>query len=243
VPERLKGSAEGPDNSRMPGPQEVLEAASSIRDAAMHLVQTADKRVRVEDYLTVLAAATGEAALADSGCIDIEYNDMTPGQGILGDSINLILSGDVTDLAGVGRLTVLGVMRDMLVPRVLPAETFCPIEDLYRHTVEHIHTVPWGSVAVSVPEANRPRVLPIQYAFKMRPFVNQVANSLNFQFVPVSPDKPVGWGRHVLCAAALASGIEQTVSAIDPKVGLTLALEVTFGMAKMVPMSEDATDS
>jgi hypothetical protein len=37
--------------------------AGKVRDAALAIVQTPDGGVRVEDYLTVLAAAVGEAAL------------------------------------------------------------------------------------------------------------------------------------------------------------------------------------
>jgi hypothetical protein len=39
---------------------------------------------------------------------------------------------------------------------------------------------------------------------------------------------------------ALAAGIERTAQALDVGIGLTLALEVVFGMAKTVPMSRRA---
>ena len=49
------------------------------------------------------------------------------------------------------------------------------------------------------------------------------------------------WARRdLLCATALAVGIEETAGVLDPSVGLPLALDVVFGMAKMVPMSQAA---
>ena len=224
----------------MPEPQELAAAVASITERALNLIQEPDGRVRVEDYLTALAAATGEASLVDSGLFDIEHTELIPGQGVFGDAINRVLSDDRTSVELAGRLTVVGVLRDELVPEVVPLAAFGSIERLYQHVAEHAANPPWGSIAVTVSEDHLPRVLPIRSAFEMRAVVESESERLGLRVTPIGPNRQVDPGRHSLCAAALAAAITQTAGAMDPSVALTLALEVTFGMAKMVPMSKVA---
>lgn len=218
-------------------------AIRSVQSHAMELVRDDDQRVRVEDYVAVLAAATGEAALVDSGCIDIEHTELIPGQGIFGEAINRVLSGDRTELADPDPMTVIGILRGHLVPEVLPDEAFGSILRLYEHVAESVGASPWGSVVVSVPEVHRPRILPLRSAFDMRPLINEEAERLGFRSGPTGEGQPVAWSRHGLCAGALAAAISQTATTLDPELVTTLALDVTFGMAKMVPMSVAAFDS
>jgi len=193
-----------------------------------------DRGVRVEDYLTVLAALTGEAVVVDAGLFDIEHNDMTPGAPVFGDELNVLLSDDSTDIAGAGPNSVVGVVRDQLVPAVLGPEGFPSPQDLYRLVAGSAGQQPWGTVATSVPADHRPVVLPIQVAFELRPAVSTGMETLVGELGAACPS------RHVLCALTLASAIAQTVDALDPIIGLRLALEVVFGMAKMVPISSAA---
>jgi hypothetical protein len=71
---------------------------------------------------------------------------------------------------------------------------------------------------------------PIRLAFELRSAVEAACSSSGVTDAQ----------RHQSCALALASGLGQVREAIDPKVGLTLALEVVFGMAKMTPMTSRA---
>jgi hypothetical protein len=71
---------------------------------------------------------------------------------------------------------------------------------------------------------------PIRLAFELRPAVEAACSAAAVTAVQ----------RHLPCALALASGLEQVRDSIDIKVALTLALEVVFGMAKMAPMSRRA---
>jgi hypothetical protein len=199
----------------------IARAAFAIRDAAYQYL-VGERGVRVEDYLTVLAALTGEAALVASGMLDIEAADIAPGSGVFGDAVNEILSGDATDLDDVGSATVIGLLRDGLVPGVVAGELF-DLERLYRFVAEKAGTIEWGMAAVSVPEANHPTVLPLRAAFEMRPEVEGAY---------ADPHT-----RHIPCAIALVSAVEQTKEALDPQIGVSLALEVIFGMAKTMPMS------
>jgi hypothetical protein len=215
--------------------QEVDAAALTIRDAAFQYLQD-EHGVRVEDYLTVLAAVTGEAALVSTG-IDIEEVEIAPGSGMFGGRVNDMLSGDSAELAEAGPSTVIGVLRERLVPGLVPAD-WIDLQRLYTFVASNVGRAPWGAVTLSVPEDNYPRVLPIRAAFEMRPVVDAACEGL-----PGAGDPVAAVARHVPCAAALASALEQTSGAIDLGIGVALALEVTFSMAKMMPMSRRAMES
>lgn len=205
------------------------EAGQKIAAAALaRVAEPGTGRVRVEDYLTALAAVTGEAAIVASGVISIESSDLTPGAGIIGSQINEILTGDdATNLASVSTDNVVGILIAELVPGTVALEDFGSLVDLYEGVIANIASKPWGSVHTSVAEEHQPTVLPIRLAFELRPAVEaacSVAGVADAQ-------------RHQPCALALATALEQVRGAIDSKIGLQLALEVVFGMAKMAPMS------
>jgi len=63
----------------------IRGAGEAIAAAAMAGVQN-ERGVRVEEYLSALAAATGEAAVVAAGIFDIEDNAMTPGTAVFGDA-------------------------------------------------------------------------------------------------------------------------------------------------------------
>ncbi len=223
--------------NRAANTREFARAVGVVQNYAIELIKDEGNRVRVEDYLAVLSAATGEATIADSGCIDIEHSDLVPGQGLFTDAINRVLSGDGTSLAEAGPQTVVGILRDHLVPDLVAGDAFGSIERHYRHVAENVGASRWGSVVVTVPEAHWPSILPIESALEMRPIVNGEADRLELRSASCAGGQSAGWSRHALCAAALASAISQTAVALDPHLGVTLALEVTFGMAKMAPIS------
>jgi hypothetical protein len=213
---------------------DFAQAEQALRAAALDVVQD-DHGARVEDYLCTLAAATGEAAVVASGVFDIEDNEMAPGSGVIGEAINHRLTGDGLNVATVPAATVVGVLREWLVPSVAPLTAFGTLEGRYRFVAQSLGHSEWGWVAVTVAAAHAPWVMPIRAAFEMRPAVVAVESAL------ADGGGGVPWARRdLLCATALAAGIEETAGVLDPSVGLPLALDVVFGMAKMVPMSQAA---
>jgi hypothetical protein len=219
----------------MTEPGGVEAAALTIRDAAFEYVRN-ESGVRVEDYLTVLAALTGEAALVSAG-IDIEAVDVAPGSGVFGGRMNDVLTGDTAELDEAGPGTVVGLLRDRLVPGIAAADWF-DLQRLYTFVASNVGRAPWGAVTVSVPEDHHPLVLPLRAAFELRPIVEGTCEA-----IALAGDPPAPVPRHVPCASALASAIEQTVEAVEPGIAVALALEVTFSMAKMMPMSRRAMES
>jgi len=199
--------------------------------AALARVQEpATGRVRVEDYLTCLAATTGEAAMLATHVFDLETSDIPPGSPVFGDQINHLLSGDTTDLDKVPPTSVIGVLMAELVPDVFAASAFDTLEAIYRRVADHVGSNEWGHVWTSVPPDNQPTVLPIQVAFDLRPAVDAALAKSGLK-----PDL-----RHVPCTLALAIALKQVRGAIDMNVAMMLSLDVIFGVAKMMPMSRRA---
>jgi hypothetical protein len=82
----------------------------------------------------------------------------------------------------------------------------------------------------TVPEANKPRVLPLRAAFELRRVVEQAQDLLGM---------PPGQ-RHVLCVHALATALRETRQAIDPEIAIALSMEVLFAVSKTVPVPRSA---
>jgi hypothetical protein len=203
---------------------EVRSAAEKLARIALVRVQARPSgRARVEDFLTVLGAITGEAAIVAAEILDIEAAGVTPGSPVFGPQINVILSGDITDIDGMAPNSVMGILaREAGVP----PETLDQVERVYKLVASSVGATDWGYPATSVPGEHQPSVLPIQVAFDLRDAVDEA-------------QKDAGLPRnlmHVPCALALAMGLRQVAAAIDMQVAVTLALEITFGMAKMAPM-------
>ena len=211
----------------------MKEAAAAIAEGALRYVQDGAGRVRVEDYLTVLDAVTGDAALQAAGIFDVEQTDMAPGSPVFGDPINVVLSGDALEIADAPAGSVVGDLVGELVPRLPSLDDFPTLRSLYEHVAKNVGAAQWGEVTTSVPADNQPRVTPLRAAFEMRPLVAEMCDRANVALPR----------RHGPCAVAIAIALEQTREAIDQKVAVSLALEVTFAMAKMVPMSRAAFEA
>jgi hypothetical protein len=123
-----------------------------------------------------------------------------------------------------------GLLVQFLVPGTVSLESFGSIKHLYEHVASTVGQAEWGMVATTVPDVNRPTVMPIRAAFELRGDVDTARERAG-----LAPRL-----RHVPCALALAKAIGQVKGAIDPSIAMTLSLEVVFGMAKMVPMSQGA---
>jgi hypothetical protein len=220
-------SADG--QSRTSDPK-VRAAGEWLAEQALGYVQDSAGRVRVEDYIAILAALAGEAALLSAGLFDLETAGFTPGSAIFGDAINDILTGDTDDPAVVPEASVLGILVRELVPTVAPAECFASPGDIYKHVAASVNAAGWGCVTTTVGDEHEPGVMPIRATFELRAAVDEAQSKAGL---------PIEF-RYVPCALALATGIRQVRDAQDVRLTVQLALEVVFGMAKMAPMTRAA---
>jgi hypothetical protein len=193
----------------------------------MEYVQEKSGAVRVEDYVTVLATLTGEAALVAADLYDIETSTITPGAAVFGDAINRILSGDQSDVAECPADSVVGILVSELVPATVPLHMFRPLDGFYARVAASVGKAPWGTLTTSVAASNKPHVVPLRVAYELRGAVDAAQSKAG-----LAPRL-----RHVVCAVALADCLNQVKPACDVSMAVTLAMEVAFGAAKMAPMS------
>jgi hypothetical protein len=208
-------------------------AGEWLAGQALGYVRDPAGRVRVEDYICVLASVAGEAALLSAKLFDLETSGLPPGSAIFGDRINEILTGDTGDLSTVPEASVLGILVRELVPAVAPAECFAEPDSIYRHVAATVNSAEWGHVATTVGTDHEPGVMPIRAAFELRAAVDEAQSKAG---LPTEL-------RYIPCALALAAGIRQVGEALDVRITVQLALEIVFGMAKMAPMSKAAFEA
>ena len=94
-----------------------------------------------------------------------------------------------------------------------------------------VSALEWGRFSTSVEERFQPDVSPLRFAFELRAHVDKV----------MAHHKVALTLRHVPLAMAIAAAVRRAAAAgVDVHAPLTVAIETTFGMAKMVPMSQRA---
>ncbi len=210
----------------------LRESADLLLIAAITKVEDAERHIRYDDVVAVLASITGEAAIVAAG-IDIERLAATPGGGLMGPAINGILTGDTDDLAAVPPDSIVGILVRELVPDTVSPDVF-DLKRLYVHVASNVGNAPWGYVTTTVPADHQPSVMPLRVAFELRETVHRAQAAAE---LPAT-------ARHVPCAYALAKGLKLARSqGADADILAVLALEVTFSMAKMVPMTRAAMGS
>lgn len=211
----------------------VRKSAAQLAKIAMGYVQEESGAVRVEDYVTVLAALTGEAALLAAELYGIETSTIPPGSAVFGNGINDILSGDQPDVAKCPADSVVGILVSELVPATVALDLFRPLDGFSAWVAASVGKAAWGNVTTSVAASNKPHVMPLRVAYELRGAVDAAQSKAGL----------ARRLRHVVCAVALADCLKQVKPACDMSMAVTLAMEVVFGTAKMAPMSRAAFDT
>jgi hypothetical protein len=220
---------------RKPSTKPDLQAVAEALATAFETAATdKDGRVRVEDLLSAAAAVCGEACIAAAGEFDPDEHSFTPGSPVMSDRVNQILADDAHDWEGTGA-TVFGIVRAGALQHGYAKTDFPQLADPIRLFAESLGSsgsgdpaANWGRVALSVPDANRPRIQPLRAAFELRPAVRRVLADLQVGRAE--------WPS--ACAAALVVELAKVRQAIDPGVATRIVLETVNGMAKTAPMTE-----
>jgi hypothetical protein len=222
-----------PAFSRKPAPKPDHQAVGQALVAVFEAAVTDGGRIRVEDLLSAAAAVCGEACIAAAGEFDEADHAYVPGSAVLSQRVNEILCADARDWDHAGN-SVFGIIRAGALANGYPPEALPPITEPIERYVASLGQVDgdpqdrWGRVALSVPEANLPRIQPIRHAFQLRGPVNEVFTDLHVDRVE----------RPSACAAALVIELARVRQAIDPGIAIRIVLETVNGMAKMAPMTE-----
>jgi hypothetical protein len=218
---------------RTPTPKPDLQAVGQALVATVEAAVTDGGRIRVEDLLSAAAAVCGEACIAAAGEFDPDDHEYAPGSAVLSDRVNQILCADARDWDQAGT-SVFGIIRAGALANGYRPEDVPPIGEPIRRYVDSLGSADgdpqarWGRVALSVPEANHPRIQPLRHAFELRPAVTAVLTDLQVDRAE--------WPS--ACAAALVIELARVRQAIEPGVAIRIVLETVNGMAKMAPMTK-----
>jgi hypothetical protein len=204
----------------------VVEVAERVLDYC----REPDGKIRVEDAISAAAAVAGEVCLSCGVGFDPEKHDWVPGQGVFSDQVNRILIGDTASLETFSPKSVFGVLQASLPLFGATSEDMPALEPiLHRFTasVGKIDTDSWGWVPLTVPQENRPRVMPLRVAFELRKNIRGIFDLRGI----VAQDRPL------VCAGALGRVLYLTRDVLKPRVALLLASETLIGMSKTAPIT------
>lgn len=191
-----------------------------------------DGRIRAEDIITAAASITGELCIEVAGNFNPRKHSLVPGSRVFSDKVNELFAGDSAEVRvdGLPSESIVGTLRDKLLESGYAASDFPELKTIFEHFVANIGKASdWGRVPLSVPEGNRPFILPLQVAYETRPAVDRIFSAL------ASPRERLHAGALTLAKALIA--VQQV---IDKRVALLLALQTVNGMAKTAPMTDEA---
>jgi hypothetical protein len=205
-------------------PAEPERLAPRVDDAAKNLVEflIATYRdgdgVHAETVIGAAAALTGEFAQRATG-LQIPESD---GQFVFGDAINEVLLEGEKD----GRITVWQCFQRSLYEAGL-AETKLPnIEDVIANVARAVGGPSFPPL--TVPQEHCPHEWSPNACPRLRHKVTAIAANYDLT------------RRELAYALALATGrlVAMTKAVLPPTIGITLAAEIAFGVAKMAPLIE-----
>ena len=195
-------------------------------------LKDAKGRVRVEELLSAAASITGERCIDAAAEFDSRKHSFAPGARVFSEAVNEILTGNVSsEMADVPSHSVFGIIRDTVVGRGYEISDFPSLEPVFAGFAARIgDEADWGTVPLSVPEENKPVLLPLRVAYETRPSMDKLLGA---------PERDAT-ARLRIAALAVGESLVAAAQAIDRKVALLLALETVNGMAKTAPMTDDA---
>ncbi|HEY4250973.1 MAG TPA: hypothetical protein VGM87_07225 [Roseomonas sp.] len=201
-----------------------------LANAAIALAEGDDGGVRAEDAISAAAAAAGEACLMAAGVFAPDACPFPPGQLVLSDAVNRLLTGDMTEWEALPEVSAFGLVRDLLPENHFPPAERPAIVPIFERFAAGAAAQLPGEVPLSLGEAHRPRQPAALSALLLRPKVA----ALWTQAAVTAGE------RHRGCVVAMLRVLWDTRDVIAPDVALTLALETLVGMAKLAPAGMQA---
>jgi hypothetical protein len=188
-------------------------------------------RIRTEDLITAAASITGERCIEAAGDFSPRKHKFAPGSRVFSDKVNELLAGNSSDgVEAVPAESVVGVLRDKVLAAGYAESDLPSLKLIFERFAANVgKTSDWGKVPLSVPDGNRPLILPLQVAYETRSTVDRLFDPLT--------DPQAKLRAAVLTLSQVLIAVQQT---IDKKIALLLALETVNGMAKTAPMTDEA---
>ncbi len=189
-----------------------------------------DNRIRVEDLITTAASIVAERCIETAGDFNPRQHQFVPGARVFSTKVNELFSGDTSDLNEVPSESIVGILRDQLLAAGYNRDDFPSLEAVFEYYAAHVgNKSDWGKAPLSIPNDNKPFVLPLRVSYESRPIVDRLFQTLD------TPEQRLRAAVLTLVEALVA--VRQVA---DNRMVLTLALETINGMAKTAPMTDEA---
>jgi len=188
-------------------------------------------RIRAEDMITAAASITGEICIEAAGNFNPRKHEFPPGQRIFSDKVNELFSGDSSsnEISSLPADSIVGTLRDAVLKSGYELSDFPDLKLIFQHFAANVGKSEWGKVPLSVPDDNKPSILPIAVTYESRSAVDKFFQKLNGPRARLRAS--------VLTLAKVLIAVQQVM---DKKLALLLALESVNGMAKTAPMTDEA---
>jgi hypothetical protein len=186
-------------------------------------------RIHAEDAISLAATVVAERCIDLDGKFPLRDHDLIPGSRVFSTDMNVILFSDkaVEDLAEYAADSVLGILRDSLIPPYQKAD-FPPVKGVLEYYAANIgKPEDWGKVPLSIPKENFPFIPPLQMGYAIRTKVDSLLISIEDKKEKVK-----------IATLALADILKKIHGVLKPSIALSLALETINGMSKTAPMTK-----
>jgi hypothetical protein len=106
-----------------------------------------DGRIRAEDVIAAAASITGERCIEAAGNFNSRKHNFVPGSRVFSDKVNELISGDSAgnDLDAVPAESIIGILRDRLLPSGYAKSDFSPLTVIFEHFAANVgRPSEWG---------------------------------------------------------------------------------------------------
>ena len=187
-----------------------------------------NKGVRVEDALCLISTIVAERCIKVVNEYSIYKHDFDPGSGVFSDKINEVLAGPVftENWNDLPNESVFGKIKSRLESR-FDVEEFPSLKLIFENFPKNMGESEWGTIVLSIPDENKPFILPLQAGYESRGFVDQNIHLEN-------DEKTLQ-----IAIYALSDILVQTRAALDSSIALTMSFELINGMSKTATMTDE----
>ncbi|MCK8521473.1 hypothetical protein M0D21_07835 [Aquimarina sp. D1M17] len=204
----------------------VEKLTRRIVNFVYNAVQT-EKGVRVEDAICVMATIVAERCITTANEFSIYEHDFEPGSAVFSEKMNELLVGPVAvdhwnDLPPESVFARIKRKLNSHFDKV----PFPSLQTIFETYAKNVGASEWGYLTLSVPDENKPFILPLQAGYETRKYVDQ---NINLE----SDEKTLRIVINALCHILI-----ETKTALDASISLALTFEIINGMSKTATMTD-----
>lgn len=202
------------------------ELTSKLVNFVYNSIET-KKGVRVEDAICLSATIVAERCIVLANDYSIHEHGFEHGSAVFSERVNEILVGPVAveNWSELPKDCVFGMIKSKIESN-FAINTFPELKSIFENYANSVGQCEWGKVALSVPDGNKPFLMPLRVGYESRAYI----------------DKNFKSGSDLKCLqitiAALTHILIETKNALDPSVALALTFELINGMSKTATMTD-----